>query len=107
MIDTVIISVDGYEYKIKFVNPISAELNDGECLGRIDYNNMVIFVNDSLEGIRLRETLIHELTHAYLHRHKHMYESFTNENVCEMFEMYADDVVNSTNEIIKKINRLE
>lgn len=100
MVRIITIDIDDYKYSIEKVPPLSAPLSDGEAVGRVSYESSTIYISDALEGIRLKEVLTHEITHAYLHRFRLRKDTYTEEDVCELFALLTFRVAKCVAEAI-------
>lgn len=66
-------------YKVNFFNKYEDEgLEVGECIGYCDFDTKTIAV---LKDFRVKETLIHELVHAFLYEMSLEQKSFDEEMV--------------------------
>lgn len=102
MIRIITIEIDDYNYIVEKVPPLSAPLSDGEAVGRVSYESSTIYVSDALDGIRLQEVLTHEVTHAFLHRFRLRKDTYTEEDVCELFALLTFKVAKCVAEAMKQ-----
>lgn len=98
------ITINNRVWKIKFVSENNKNLcqSDGEQVcGITHYRTSTIYIVKTLEKSLMFDTLVHELTHAYLFVYGFaQFESFTEENVCDVFGAFAQDLIHNAQEII-------
>lgn len=72
--------------------------------GLCDYNANTIFLNDDMDKDRIKPTLIHELTHAFIFEFGHKQsEEFNEERVCDLFGAFAEEIMDITDKYLSKI----
>ena len=88
-----LVITDDYESFIK---------NDG-LFGEIIYDNLTIYIKDSLCDESKRRVIIHELTHALLNSQGRLYNNnWDREDLCEMFAWNAELLVKLRDTIWKE-----
>lgn len=91
------VEIKGVEYEI-------VEQGDGENvylptektsgkIGLCDYVNCKIYIHESLCKQHKKVTLIHELTHAYIHECCLWQKKYTDEDICDLMGTYAPEIV--------------
>lgn len=88
--------INGLIWEIQFVRRADERLSsDGsECLGVTYFNDLKIFVDQSLSMELLRQTIIHELIHAFTFSfgvHLVANED-TEESVCDFMGAHLDEI---------------
>lgn len=91
-----IADVNGVEWEILECSNSELPLNDGFFLGRTFYFDRKIYLNkDSIEQ-RKRQTLRHELVHAFLYETQIATQekdyTYTEEMLCEFVGKYGDKI---------------
>lgn len=81
--------------KYKLLEKENLELEN--TIGLCKYVEKEIHIKKLLNNKLKKATLIHELTHAFMFENAHTRESFTQEDICDLFGAYAEDVVNYAN----------
>ena len=78
------------------------------CLGITDHLNNIIYLHKYLPAQKKKQTLIHELTHAYIYACGFSSEEFfDHELVCEFIEAYARDIIRTADEYFRKTSMAE
>lgn len=101
------------KFKINGVNIDVVEVNESvitekhkdkedNTLGRYNQGLSKIQLLDTLPEDLKRQTLIHELAHAYMYGNAHSSDNYDRETVCDLFGSYATDIVNITNKYFNK-----
>lgn len=78
------------------------KLNGNECLGVTYYKDLQIFLDGSVSKELFRQTVIHELIHAYAFSfgvHLVANEK-TEESVCDFMGSHLDEIYKTANEIM-------
>lgn len=71
-------------------------------LGLTNYLKQEIILRSGMSKALLYETLIHELTHAFIFSYGYSnVEAFNHEQICEFVGVYADNIVQIANKYIK------
>lgn len=104
------IKIKNYEYEIKEVEKeekgFKTEDNDLRLYGQTNYEEQVIKIYKNLPYQRKRDTLIHELTHAFHDVYlasQHVKDKFDEEDICCFMASYSEDILNIVNEYFKEI----
>lgn len=71
--------------------------------GTTHFDTQTIYLLDRLKPDRKREVLRHELAHCFLYATQSYYEkdSFSEEEICELFALYAGQIVDIANEYFR------
>lgn len=81
------------------------ESSDKETIyyGQTNYLNQQIYIHMDLSIEQQKQTLIHELTHAFMHVYGfgEITEEIPIEIMCDFMGCYAEDIVSIANEVIK------
>jgi hypothetical protein len=96
------IDIYGYKYNLTITddNP-SFVKNDNEC-GYTNYMTMEICVRKSMNKQTIFQTIIHELTHAYLNCQGRLpQENFPLEEVCEFVGFCAPKIVDTAKMVME------
>jgi hypothetical protein len=83
-------------------------LDDSVCLGITYCKDLNIFMDEELPITLYRQTLIHELVHAFIFSfgvHVIADEDDTEEFICDFIGAHLDDIYRLTNKIISKLYR--
>ena len=98
------IRINNYDYEIVEVDETEKSFfNENDDLliyGRTTYEKQLIEIYKDLTPIRKRQTLIHELTHAFFDVYlasQHIKDKFDEEDICCFIASYSE-------EILKKVN---
>lgn len=97
--------IDGHVYKIKQINPLSVELDRGEHPSKIHYEAGTIYIANDLSWIEIRAALVRELTRAFIHRGGYQKETYTETDLCHVFELYGHRVEAESEWILKQLKR--
>jgi CRISPR/Cas system-associated endonuclease Cas3-HD len=97
------IKINNRNWKVRFVKGtdknLCAEDNEIVC-GITNYGKATIYINKEIEKDVMLDTIVHELTHAYLFVYGFgQVENFTEENVCDVFGAFAIDLTKQAIEI--------
>lgn len=97
--------------KINKLNFVIREMKDeselqadenGILLGLTNYLKQEIILRSGMSKALLYETLIHELTHAFIFAYGYNNnETFNHEQICEFVGCYAEDIIKTANKYIK------
>lgn len=98
------VKIKDYEYTIIEVDNTDSDfLKDGvlKYYGLTEYEKQLIRIYKDLTPIRKRQTLIHELTHAFLDIYlasDHVKDRFNEEDICCFMATYSEDILKIVNE---------
>lgn len=92
------IKINKLTYTIEFVTTTFVENTLGTC----ESSAGKIQVLNSLSKEQTRQTLIHELTHAYLWAYGFFEWASNEEAMCNFIGTYADDIIKHTDYILEK-----
>ena len=97
------IKIHDYEWKVELVDESDEDLENGKFDGRTSYRKLRIVVNKNQCPDLIKETLIHELTHAYLGMQgRFNQKKLTTEEVCEFIGWNAESILNNAYMILKE-----
>lgn len=99
------VKIKDYEYEIIEVAKDSTLLKQEEdkiTFGQTDFENQKIYLNKDVTQIRLKKTLIHELTHAFAEAYGFSERLFNEEELCLFNEAYLEDVMKIVNQYFCK-----
>lgn len=100
------VKIKDYDYEIIEVGRDSNLLKQEEgkiTFGQTDFENQKIYLNKDISSIRLRKTLIHELTHAFLEAYGFSERIFNKEELCLFNESYMEDIMQIVDKYFCKI----
>lgn len=100
--------INNRKWKIILVDDDNKALDRNEdeesVCGITKFAKASIFINKDIDNAVMLDTIIHELTHAYLFVYGFgQVENFTEEMVCDIMGAYAVDIVKTANEILEVI----
>ena len=97
------IKLHDYMWDVELVDPDDPDLENGKFDGRTSYKKLrIVVANDQAADI-IKETLMHELTHAHLGMQgRYNQRKLTTEEVCEFIGWNAESIVNNANKILKE-----
>lgn len=108
------IKIKNYEYEIKEVDNAEKDFfnSDNELIiyGQTHYEKQLIRIYKHLSYQRKRDTLIHELTHAFhdvFLSSQHIKDKFDEEDVCCFMASYSEDILKIVNDYFKGDNKNE
>ena len=99
-----IVSFQEYDWEVRMVRADSTNLDGAR--GITDYNTSRIYIANNLSNITLKQTLIHELTHAALYDYDHSADDTTSEinfkneeELCRFMEVAMCEIYEQAMEI--------
>jgi hypothetical protein len=99
-------NINNIQWHIKFVHPNSEYLyrEDGTLtIGMCDNNTKTIYINETLQGKKLKKVLCHELTHAAMFSYQ-VYLSYEQEEVvADIIATYGEEIISITDILFEKI----
>lgn len=78
-------------------------MNGDACIAQLFKQLRVIYFDENLldDYAELRETIVHELTHAFIMTYAISQKQFRDEEfICEFMAVYGEDIQNLANEIM-------
>lgn len=88
-------TINNFEYEIvevnKFDKNLKIEYNDYRW-GICDYKQRKIYLWKNLSFINKKQTLIHEVTHAFIEAYGFYQVKFNNEIVCDFVAAHLDEI---------------
>ena len=97
------LEINGINYEIIEVENDSDNLKieDKLCWGTCRYDIQKIYLAKDMTLGKKKQTLSHELTHAFLYEYLLGYkEKYSNEEVCEFLSKYGERIINLANKYI-------
>ena len=105
------VKIKDYEYEIKEVDENEKDFfnenNELRLYGQTIYEEQVIKIYKHLNIKRKRDTLIHELTHAFHDVYlssQHIKDKFDEEDICYFMASYSEDILKIVNEYFKEVS---
>jgi Zn-dependent peptidase ImmA (M78 family) len=95
------VKINNAIYTIQEIHDIRKIYTDGknkDFYGLCDYTKRTITIKKDLAKDLKRDTLVHELTHAFLFEHGHDSRQYSLETVCNMFGAFAENIVAIVND---------
>jgi Zn-dependent peptidase ImmA (M78 family) len=83
---------------------IGEDSNNGEKIvyGACSFEDRTVYIKRDLPKDLKKDTLIHELAHAFMFEFGHDNRSYNLEMVCNMFAAFGDTIVSITNKYMNK-----
>lgn len=91
---TIKVAKSGSEYLIK---------DNMVCIAQLYKQLRTIYIDEGLlnDEVELRETIIHELVHAFIMTYAIDHKEFRDEEfICEFIAVYGDDILKTANELM-------
>ena len=96
------IKIHDYTWNVELVDISDPDL-EGKYDGRTSYKKLRIAIDKAQAPDMIKETLLHELTHAYLGMQgRYNQRKLTIEEVCEFIGWNAQSMVDTANAILKE-----
>jgi hypothetical protein len=98
-----IVRVRKTDYTVSFVEKIDGTSEEAILWGECNVTAQTIKIKSDLQGERLRETLVHELTHAYHFEYfgYSIYEDIM-EFLADFVTMYAEEIVQKVDSVLRQ-----
>ena len=97
------IKIHDHTWDVELVDSTDPDLENGKCDGRCSYKKLRIVVDKDQAPDMIKETLLHELTHAYLGMQGRFNQrKLTVEEVCEFIGWNAESMLETANKILKE-----
>lgn len=100
------IKINGRKWQVLLVDEENKALcNDDESItcGITHFQRNKIYINETIEETLMRDTIIHELTHAYLFVYGFgQVESYTEEMVCDAMGAFGYDLIQNAIKIFNE-----
>lgn len=106
-----IVKINGLEWTVFFVSREHdmLEMDDVQCMGVTYFSDLQIYLDKSISEELMRQTVIHELTHAFLFSYGVHIEcdndKDTEEAVCDFCGANFDKIQKAAKQIIKAWHR--
>lgn len=100
------VKIAGQLWTIETVNSHDASLmaNGESCFGTAWPAKMKIFISNELSGDRLKRTIKHELTHAYINATQcSRNETFSEEELCDFIAIYGEAICDDTERVFETL----
>lgn len=102
------VKINKFTYEVKFEGDgdnvyLKEDSNGRMIFGLCQYGKNIIHIHKDLPIDRMRHTLIHELTHAYIEAYGLYHTSCENdEGVCDFMGAYGRDIIKEADRILKE-----
>ena len=97
------IKIHDYTWTVELVDETDEDLENGRFDGRTSYRKLRIAVNKNQAPDMIKETLMHELTHAYLGMQgRFNAKRLTIEEICEFIGWNAESMLDIAYKILKE-----
>lgn len=91
--------INNLDYTIEEVDEINKDNDNNQYLGLIDYVKQKILIVKNLSKEQKKNTLKHELTHAFIWAYGFAnLETFNVETICDFVGIYGEQIVSIANE---------
>lgn len=100
-------TVNGFEYEIEEVdkNNDNLKMDDGYHWGICDYEKRKIFIWKDLSFSNKKQTLLHEVTHAFIEANGFIQVRLTDEIVSDFVAAYISDIQKVVNNFFAGKNK--
>lgn len=102
-----LIKINDLKWQVRFADRDDERLvsDNTKCLGITYFNELQIFLSNDMPDELCKQTIIHELTHAFIFSYGiHLYTD-DEEAVCDFVGAYLSKIYDLTNKIIKNLKR--
>ena len=99
------VKIKGYEYTIIETNKERDDrliVNNEYAIGTCHNSKQEIVLLNTVSDKRLKQTLIHELVHAFIEVHGFYNYTFNEEAMCNFIEVYSEDILNIANDYMNQ-----
>lgn len=93
------LKINNITHNVVFVDKIVD--GDNEDLGRFFGDSQTIEISKNQNPQRMKATILHEITHAYLYNFGLQAESYDEEFVCNFVELYANQIIKDCEKVCK------
>lgn len=105
------IAINNLTWKVYFVKNGDSHLeqneNEQNVCGITHFSDLKIYINKDINYDLIERTIRHELTHAYLFSYgMGQYETFTEENVCDIVETYGKSICLATDVLMSEFDEM-
>ena len=103
------IKINDLTWKIIEVDTNDTNLLSGntQCFGTCHYSKQIIYIDKNLNIEKLYQTLIHELTHAFIYCYLlKMNCKFDEEELCEFVAIYGKKIINMATDYFNNRNKV-
>lgn len=97
------------EWEVYIADAHDPELiaNGVDCAGTTWCGHFKIFLSNELRGSRLKRTIRHEITHAFIYSSQcDIPETFDEEQICEFVAIYGNKIIEISDEIFVTVNEI-
>lgn len=98
--------INGIKWTILAVDPHDESLyrKDGSLsIGACDNETKTIYINNTLQGEKLKKVLCHEVTHAAMFSYQIFLDLSQEELLADLIATYGEEIIIVTNKIFQKI----
>lgn len=102
-----IIKIHGLEWAVNFVpyEHERLEMDGVQCMGVTYFSDLEIYINQELDKTVMRQTVIHELVHAFMFSYgihvEHNNKEIADECVCDFCGAHLGKIYKFTRKILK------
>ena len=99
-----LIKINDFKWQVQFADRDNERLvlNGDKCLGVTYFDELQIFLSNDMADELCKQTIIHELTHAFIFSYGIHLHTDDEEAVCDFIGAYLLKIYDLTNKIIKK-----
>ena len=101
------VRINGLKWNVRFVDEDDKKLvfDDEESLGVTYFSELEIFLSNRMSDELCKQTIAHELTHAFLFSYGVHLPTDNEEAFCDFVVAYLSGIYKLTNKIIKDFKR--
>lgn len=99
-------TINNEEWKLKFVpenHPMLYRSNGSLSIGTCDDNDKTIYLNNKLNGSKLKKVLCHEITHAAMFSYDVELTIEQEELLADLIATYGEEIIDIANKVFKKL----
>lgn len=102
-----LIKINDLKWQVQFADRDNERLilDDDKCLGVTYFDELQIFLSNDMPDELCKQTIIHELTHAFIFSYGIHLHSDDEEGVCDFVGTYLSKIYDLTNKIIENYKR--
>ena len=103
-------NLNGVEWELVLTSPIHPKLfrSDGTLsIGACDNDTHTVYINENLQGPRLKKVLAHEITHAAMFSYGVTLTLDQEELLADLLATYGEEIIATTNKVFRKMKKWE